>query len=368
MGYLYDCARLEQIGELTIASNGLVAWPCPLGGLEIRGLSRLDNIRRVEAALPSPETDEAEAPTKSIDLGPQYSKDNDFTARMRRHQSWYRATLLRVPCGTGPKVHNKNFFGNMLRPEHGEQGLNFLTPAIHAVAVERLRQNKGAVEPYRLLNNMLSSQPMCFNLFGPMVRDPELATRLWQQVLPGRVAEVTQVCIEYAPTPAEEYLHDRTAFDAFVEYRRPDGKLSFVGVETKLTEPFSEKHYDREEYRRWMRKPGSPWRREAANRVDEVQHNQLWRDHLLSVAMNNHPGERYVDGQFMLVRHPGDAECKAVVRGYQALLRTEDESFLDMPLDELIATWDNAVGEGDEAEAWLKAFTLRYLDLAASKN
>ena len=70
---------------------------------------------------------------------------------------------------------------------------------------------------------MLSSQPMCFNLFGPLVGDLSLATRCMRALLPGEVGEVTEVRIEYGPSPADEYLGDRTSFDAFVGYTRPDG-------------------------------------------------------------------------------------------------------------------------------------------------
>lgn len=38
-------------------------------------------------------------------IGPQYSGDNPFTARMRFHQSWYRAERRRLACGTGPMPH-----------------------------------------------------------------------------------------------------------------------------------------------------------------------------------------------------------------------------------------------------------------------
>ena len=63
---------------------------------------------------------------KSFELGPQCSKDSPFTARMRLHQSWYRARLLKVPFGTGPKKTDEKFYGNMLRKEDGEKGYNFL--------------------------------------------------------------------------------------------------------------------------------------------------------------------------------------------------------------------------------------------------
>ena len=100
--------------------------------------------------------------TSTYDIGPQYEKDAPFTVRMRFHQSWYRANVLRVPYGTGPKPNSTRPLGNMLTREHGKQGLNFLTPEIFGNAKLRM-QEPGAVEPFRLQHNMLSSQPMCFN-------------------------------------------------------------------------------------------------------------------------------------------------------------------------------------------------------------
>lgn len=187
-----------------------------------------------------------------IELGPQYDRDSAFAARMRLHQSWYRAYVLGVPYGTGPGPRSKSCYGNMLRPEDGEKGLNFLSPEIFEVVQRRLSEGSG-VEPFRVLHNMLSSQPMCFNLLGLLAEDLELATSLWRRVLPDEVMNVTKVRVEYAPEPAGEYLGDATAFDAFVEYSTVDGRNGFCGIETKLTEPFSQREYDRPEYWEWMK-------------------------------------------------------------------------------------------------------------------
>jgi hypothetical protein len=169
---------------------------------------------------------------------------------MRFHQSWYRANVLRVPFGTGPGPQHSGKFGNMLPREDGAKGLNFLTPDIFEVAKSRVKDEQGMVEEFRLFNNMLSSQPMCFNLFGPFVTSFNLATEVFKHLLPNEIEKVTDVKIEYSPEPKEEYLNDRTAFDAFVEFLRPDGRFGFVGIETKLTEPFSQKYYDTPVYRR----------------------------------------------------------------------------------------------------------------------
>jgi hypothetical protein len=252
----------------------------------------------------------------------------------------------------------------MLRREEGAKGLNFLTPAIFQVAQRRIAEGRGTVEPFRLLHNMLSSQPMCFNLFGPLVDDLALATVLWQALLPGEVKRVTRVLIEHAPGPAAQYLNDRTAFDAYVEYLDAADRSAFTGIEVKLSEPFSQKRYDGPAYRRWMEGSDSPWRPETWHQVAERSHNQLWRDHLLAVSVIDHRESQFHHGRLMLVRHPGDHHCVSAVQGYQELLREEDDTFIDMPLDRLVEVWEG-VSLADELQEWLARFNLRYLDLDA---
>jgi hypothetical protein len=275
--------------------------------------------------------------------------------------------VLRVPCGTGPKPSDTKRYGNMITREDGDRGLNFLDDGIFRVARSRIAEGVGTVEPFRLLCNLLSSQPMCFNLFGPLVEDPSLATTLWRALLGPEVAEVVRVCIEHAPEPASEYLADRTAFDAFVEYRRTDGALCFTGVETKLTEPFSQHHYASSDHRyaRWLDRPDIPWRTDALARVDAIAHNQLWRDHLLVFALRARAGSPYAAGALMLVRHDADSRCEQTVRGYQALLKAGDRTFLDLPLSRLVGAWQADLA-GSAREIWIQAFQRRYLGLDQS--
>lgn len=303
----------------------------------------------------------APAPASPIELGPQYAGDSRFSARMRRHQSWYRSAVLQRAHGVGPQRGGRPY-GNYLTAEDGSAGVNFLTPGIFGVAQRRLAERVGVVEEYRLLHNMLSSQPMCFNLFGPLAEDHDLATRLIDAILPGKVAAVLEVKIEWAPEPALDYLGDRTAFDAVVIYRQPDGQRAFLSIETKLTEPFSQKVYDGPLYRRWMDEH-APWRPESAATVASLKHNQLWRDHLLAVAVRRQQG--WAEGRLALVRHPQDTECEAVAAGYRQLLRDGDDSFIDLPLDQLVERWAGIVRTEAERR-WIDAFRMRYLDLETS--
>jgi hypothetical protein len=306
------------------------------------------------------------------DLGPQYARDNPFTAHMRLHQSWYRAKVLKVPCGTGPKSSNTTRYGSMLTRADGERGLNFLTPHIFEVAKRRVAIKKGLIDRFRLFCNLLSSQPMCFNLFGPLVDNLELGAQLVQAILPGEAQTVAKVQLEFAPEPARDYLNDQTAFDAFISITRPDGHPGFLGIETKLVETFSAKVYRSPIYQRWTEHPLSPWPPaeqevpRSGPRLLSLEVNQLWRDHMLAVAMTLAPGSPYGSGQFMLVYHPLDVECVTALNVYQQLLKPEDRSFIAMPLDRLVERWKEVVSTPAEIR-WLDQFTLRYLDLQASE-
>lgn len=212
---------------------------------------------------------------------------------------------------------------------------------------------------------------MCFNLFGPLVMDAGLATRLFQALL-GRaeVEEVHQVLIEHAPSPPNEYLGDGTSFDAFVDYSRPGGSRALVGIETKLTDQFTKTHYPMSHtpaYRKWSMHPDSPFRQDMLDRLPNVRHNQLWRDHMLVVALAHHSQRRYAGGTMMLVRHPRDTEGDQTVQGYRRLLTADDRTFMDVTLDHLIDAWD-AVAQGEAETSWLAAFRRRYLDLTASEE
>jgi len=304
--------------------------------------------------------------SEAIEIGPQYGGDTPFQRRMRFHQSYYRANVLRLPCGTGPHEKDETPYGSYLTHEDGARGLNFLTGKIYDVVQRRLAEGGGAFDPYRLKHNMLSSQPMCFNLFGPLVDDLDLATRCFRALFPDEVKTVARVTIEYAPEPQAEYLDDRTAFDAFVEFVRPDGASGFYGIETKLSDTFSPKVYDTPSYRRWMAGPDSPWAAGAETQVAAKAHNQLWRDHLLAVALRRRPASPYASGRFILVYYPGDDECAANLRGYQRLLSSTQDSLAALRLDHIIDAWAPVVEETPD-EAWLALFDRRYLRLSESE-
>ena len=302
--------------------------------------------------------------TASIDAGPQYGRDDPLTARMRFHQSWYRARVLGLPWGPGPMLHSTRELGSMLTREDGAAGRNFLSHELFELAQARIAEKTGAVDEFRLLHNMLSSQPMCFNLFGYLELNLDLATRTFAALDPD-VERVTDVRMEYAPEPAADYLNDRTAFDAFVAYERKGGGKGFFGIETKLTEKFSQKEYDTPAYRRWLKVPGAPWRLQAADELPRMAHNQLWRNHLLAFSLQN-LSDQYETGTVAVVGHPLDEELTRTIAGYRELLNNPD-CLRVWPVDWIIAAAETAVETPAQRE-WLEAFKVRYLRLELSES
>lgn len=124
---------------------------------------------------------------------------------------------------------------------HADPSLNFLrSDRLAAIAEHRISQSVGTVEADRLRRNLLSSQPLAVNLFGPLLAaDPAGAAAALAPALHVDMDRVTDVRIEWSPEPASEYLNDRTAFDVYFEYQRNDGARGFVAVETKYTDSFS---------------------------------------------------------------------------------------------------------------------------------
>jgi hypothetical protein len=268
--------------------------------------------------------------------------------------------------GTGPSQGSTRQIGSMLDEEGDQLGANFLSDPARTAYDQCAGRG---VEPFRARRNLLSSQPMCINIFGPMSLDLDLATRALQAWLPGEIERVTAVRIEWAPEPRREFLDDRTSFDAFVEYEDVHGRLAFLGVETKLTEPFTAigGYHRKPAYRDWTNRPDSPWAPVSFDRLGGVTWCQLWRNHLLVEALRRKEGRSYPGGGRLLVlHHQLDPGCEHAVAGYRNLLTDEGQH------DVLELTVGSAVGHlmgivsTDDEHAWAELLRRRYADLSES--
>jgi hypothetical protein len=103
-----------------------------------------------------------------------------------------------------------------------------------------VQREGGSLEPVRLFHNMLSSMPLCFNVFGMIRETPDAQLEFVRQLF-DRQRSRSNDRVRVDPGCG---LGDRTAFDAAIVTRHADGSTHLIGIETKYTESFSPTEYD----------------------------------------------------------------------------------------------------------------------------
>lgn len=215
--------------------------------------------------------------------------DTRFRASARMLQSLWRAEQD-LPIG----IHHgrqgrKRRLGSLISPAAADAGRNFMTPAVAQLARRAVAyQEAGAtIDQRRLFGNLLSSMPMCFNLFAPLAFDHDLATRVVRQLFPSTdIHAVIGILFEHSPGRLHpELTGDRSAFDVGIVFVRADGQRGLIGFEVKLSESLQEpapaelnpRYSGLAESSGLYKVPTS-----AVLRVNPLQ--QLFREHLLAQA------------------------------------------------------------------------------------
>jgi hypothetical protein len=283
--------------------------------------------------------------------------DTPWKARLRRRQSWYREQVLGLPPGDGGRPPRP--VASMLPADavEADPTLNFLCdPLIETAARARAASNDGGiVERHRLYHNLLSSQPLCFNLFAGLAQDPDQLLAVVRDVF--GVADVVGVgtpLFEWAP-PKAEHLDSGSAFDCFIPYQTGGGGLGFVGVETKYAEHLADQQRStRTIYRERTDAPGSGFTAGAADRLDRPATCQLWYNALLAQSLRT-TIDKYAEGFIVMLACADDHAALDATD----LLRAE----LDDP-DRLVrhATYEAVLAAAGDAP-WADNLRLRYLDL-----
>lgn len=170
--------------------------------------------------------------------------DNAFTRKARLLQS-IRRWQTGAAEGFREYKEIKTFHGN-LAINGGKTGVNFLHKEIFDYVKKRIAEKKPyeTIERDRMMNNFLSSQPMAFNLFYPLMVITEcqegqrrLACVLNRVLKDTVVIElVTEVGLEFIPSYYRECLNDKTAMDAYIRFRTHEGKSGIIAIETKYTD------------------------------------------------------------------------------------------------------------------------------------
>ena len=252
--------------------------------------------------------------------------------------------------------------GSLLAMPWAQEHLaNFLDETIRQVVRQEVldpvkSRNKLYGRP-RIFNNLLSSQPLAFNLFGHLQSELDLATKVFRQLSNGRCQEITGIEFEYSPGRGDSrYTEDGSAFDVFVTYLTQDHQAGFVGIEVKYHEDLANpagrhrKRYDDIAGAIGCFKAG------ALDQLKGKPLQQIWRDHLLACSLVLE-GE-YKDGFFVFLSPQANDACNDAVASYEQCL-TSSDTFMSWSIEACV----NAILDYEDA-SWVRDFQDRYLNLA----
>ncbi len=190
--------------------------------------------------------------------GPQAHDASPFTRKYRLLQSWYRVEVLKEERYGLHEPGGRPVGSAVVNGE--ATGANFLSLAARALAWEKLAEKQDinpdlTVKRYRLFNNMLSSQPLCFNLFADlrlhlMHKRPIAGAVVAAMLQESPIATVERLDVEVLPQPKEEYIADKTAFDAAVFFTDRQGRPGLASIETKYTDKLGGNKAGREDYQK----------------------------------------------------------------------------------------------------------------------
>lgn len=251
---------------------------------------------------------------KAKQIGPEYDK--------------YKTWLIEKDAKAG-----KNFFD----PEN-VHGLNIFNGTEISVLKRYPNYRKS------LMADILRSEHIPFNFFVPFNKDFDFLKNVLNVFLKDTIKTVTQIKIEYAPSPRERYLDDGTAFDVYIEYIHTDGSNGGIGIEVKYTEKsyplkkkskeYTDVHNKKSKYYVVSEKSGT-FDMEHIDIMIENDFRQLWRNHLLVESVKQNGSIKHASS--ILLSPKDNDHFSSVCKRYSDLLKQKD-SFLYITYESFIDT------------------------------
>ena len=280
---------------------------------------------------------------------------NQFQRRARILQS-----LWREKHGYPIGEHRGRPLGSTLAMPWAKDSLaNFLDDTIRdVVRREVLDKEKSKGKLYgkpRIFSNLLSSQPLAFNLFAHLQQDLPLATKVLGHLTEGRCAEVTAIEFEHSPGRGDErYTGDKSAFDVYVMFTGVNGEKGFIGIEVKYHESLSDSPSDHKPRYDEVAEMMGYFAPEHREKLKQKPLQQIWRDHLLAGAHKHVDG--FDDGLFVLLYPEANVACDKVAKNYGDCLtcRQTYEAWT-------LGQFRDAVDMFADA-SWMRELTARYLN------
>jgi hypothetical protein len=284
-----------------------------------------------------------------------------FQRRARVLQSLWREERG-YKCGAHHARGTVRPLGSRLEMPWAQETLaNFVTERIREVVrLEVLDSKRSRGKLFgrpRIFDNLLSSQPLCFNLFGELQFNKELASAFVTHFTRGRFTEVLEVEFEYSPSRSDaRYSSDRSAFDVYLGCRTASGGRGFIGVEVKYHESLGDPVAPhRACYDKIAAQMGC-FRTETYESLQRKPLQQLWRDHLLSGAIKS--ADEFEDALFVVLYPQENEACRKAVDSYRVAL-SDSSSFDAWIIEDMLSFLSKHT-----ADEWPKIVYDRYCDFA----
>ena len=238
---------------------------------------------------------------------------------------------------------------------------NFVTDKIRDVVRSEVLNPEGSKGKLygrpRIFNDLLSSQPLCFNLFGELKHNLSLASKLVKEFTGGRFTEVHTVKFEYSPSRGDpSYTNDRSAFDVYLECQTARGEKSFIGIEVKYHENLEDQAArHRPEYDKISAQMGC-FGQDTYAFLKQKPLQQIWRDHLLSGAIR--AADEFEDALFVVLYPRENDACRKAVEDYRSAL-IDDSSFGSWILEDVLVFLSE-----NTSDEWPKIVYNRYCNFA----
>lgn len=298
---------------------------------------------------------------------PMPVNENKFTAKCRMLQSKYRDEILNEPCGKGPNKNSKNFYGNML--VNGEQtGANFLSKDAFEFAQQKISDkqiNKDlTIDGYRLFNNMLSSMPMCFNMFSDLrkmllknnAEVTEIVKLMFKEI--DWIDQVNYIDVEFIPTPISNYINDKSAFDAMILVQDKNGKKGLISIETKYTDLLGSNTAKDSETKNKIVSEGKFFDETLMNELQSKGYKQIHRNFLLTYAYAKK--NKMSNFSNVIISPEEDKISIAELDELKEHMIKYDENIFKISLEEIVDRLSYI--KNDQISSLMKKFQKRYLD------
>lgn len=314
------------------------------------------------------------------DLGNIYSSGNNFTTRAALLQSYFRvskneiaglATVHRSIKGSKPDDINQietysKEYGHIVR--EGElKNKNFFFDETFEYAKDRVKNKKPdeTIKSDRLFNNLLSSMPMTFNLFHPLMmllsKDPVNTTRLIAALFPDfNIHKVEKIDIEYIPLPITEYTNDKSAMDAMILFSDKDNKQSVIAIECKYSDSLGTNKAKDNKVKYQLAIDLGVFTKQGLWHIRENGCTQIYRNFLLTEKYRIK--HKLAESWSVILAPKGNPTTDSEIQSINSMLFPEygNTKLFKYPLEDFVQTLKDHLPE--EYQDWINWFHDRYLD------